>query len=77
MSYGCLFFEPPEDVATLVRGHQILIPKDYLETDGIEEHVHVTVKFGIHTLDASEVARVLAGQKPFGVTLGGVSQCLG
>lgn len=46
-------------------------PKD--PTFGREDDCHITLIYGIHTGDVREVKPVLAGEKPFEVTLGSLS----
>ncbi len=49
------------------------IPDADLAEDGRETEVHVTVKYGLHTSDAEQVRKVLAGEPPVTLTLGKVS----
>lgn len=65
--------EIPAEHAAAVRSLAAKIPDADLAEDGREDRPHVTVKFGLHTNDAEEVRRVLAGEPPIKVRLGKTS----
>ena len=44
------------------------------ETPGLEDEIHVTVKFGLHTEDPEVVRKVVEGFGSFDITLGKVSR---
>lgn len=70
---------PPDVAKNVIETGNKLIPETELYTDpddpsyGREENPHVTVKYGLHTEDATEVRDFLAGEKPFTATLGKIS----
>jgi len=77
-SYSCLMVRLPLLLAAEVRGYAHTVPKQFLKGNedaptGIPSEVHTTVKYGLITEDAHEVADVVAGTRPFVVTLGGAS----
>lgn len=49
------------------------IPDDALASDGREDHVHVTVKYGIHISDPTAIQAHLAKLKPLKARLGKVT----
>ncbi|MCA1623676.1 MAG: 2'-5' RNA ligase family protein [Acidobacteria bacterium] len=68
----------PEDVSSKVLSVGKTLVKDADLADKIdwnprETEPHITVKYGLHTNDAKEVRQILAGEKPFEVTLGKTS----
>ena len=74
-SYGCLMVRLPELLAEQVRAYAASIPEKYrLKTedipDGIPHDVHITVKYGLLTEDAEDVAKVIAGTEPIVIRLG-------
>lgn len=65
----------PELLAQEVRGYAATIPSVFLKSTedaitGIPNESHVTVKYGVLTDDAEEVAAVIAGSEPLKITLG-------
>lgn len=74
-SYGCLMIRLPKVLAERVKGYAVSIPEQYrIKTEdmpsGLPHDVHITVKYGLLTEDADEVARILTGTSPFVVKLG-------
>ena len=59
-----------EDPLPKIRHMARQINDEDLADDGREEHPHVTVKYGLHTDDADEVAQVVRDFGPVQVTLG-------
>lgn len=49
------------------------IPDEWLAEQGRETEPHITVKYGLHTQDVSEVAAALEGEAPVGVKFGDTS----
>ena len=77
-SYSCLMIDLPPLLAEEVRGYASTMPKQFLKGNedapaGIPSKMHTTVKYGLLTEDAQEVADVIAGTRPFTITLGGAS----
>ena len=60
-------------VADEIRAAAARIPDQDLAPDGREVSPHLTVKYGIHTQDVSEVRKALEGQQPIRVLLGKTS----
>lgn len=77
-SYGCLMVRLPKPLADKVRGFGLSLPDDRLYVcdgkgdiqGGRDSIPHVTVKYGIMTIDPDEVARVVESVEPFEVRLG-------
>jgi len=68
----------PEPIANRITSFGHLIPKEDLYDDGsgehgVEEHCHITVKYGLHTDDGEYVAGKLQGQEVAHATLGRMS----
>jgi 2'-5' RNA ligase len=65
-SFSSLQCDLPREIADQIYHWGVdNIPSDELDpTEGREKNIHVTVKFGIHTTDPSEVANVLVSQGP-------------
>lgn len=63
---------PPADASAVTRAAS-KIPDNVLAEDGREARPHVTVKYGLHGDDASEVAALLQDEPPITVTLGKTS----
>lgn len=71
--YACvlapLFGEPRDRILALAA----MVADADLADDGREDDPHVTVRYGLHTDDADEVARVIGGSGPIPLRLGAVS----
>ena len=77
-SYSCIMAKLPESLAKKVRAMGDAIPDDMIWQDekgeaGREKDVHVTVKYGLHTEDPEEVAKVIGAFGPVKATLRGPS----
>lgn len=72
-TYGSTQVNLPDDLAALVLAYGATIPDDHLAEKGRETQPHVTVKYGLHTDDANDVARVVAGAGPVTLRLGRTS----
>ena len=61
--FSCLLIDVPKETAdSIVKWTMENVPADLLDPEkGIEGESHITVKFGIHTRDAAEVAAVIEG----------------
>ena len=66
-------FNLPDDVAQDVRAATAKIDDQDLSPDGKEQQPHITVKYGLHGEDPTELADVLKDQPPITVTLGKTS----
>ena len=60
-------------IADALKAYGKRIAASKLAEDGVETEPHITVKYGLHGDDASEVAKVLAGEPPITVRLGKTS----
>lgn len=77
-SYGCLLVRLPKPLADKVRGFGMSLPNDRLYVcdgkgdihGGRDNDPHVTLKYGITTIDPDEVARAVESVEPFEVRLG-------
>ena len=69
--YGCLMASLPEEIATMVRAYTALIDGDDISEK--EDESHVTIKYGIHTLNPDDVFRVVYPCGAAAATLWGVS----
>lgn len=49
---------------------QASFPQDIIAEKGIEDELHVTCKFGLHTADPAEVSRIVSGFGPVELGLG-------
>jgi len=49
------------------------IPKNILVDKGLEDNIHVTVKYGIHIVDFTEIREVFKDENPVEITLGKIS----
>lgn len=63
----------PTDVVARVKKLAKAIPDKDLAADGREDTPHVTIKYGLHTNDAEDVAQLLADEPPVTVTFGATS----
>jgi 2'-5' RNA ligase len=63
---------PPAEVK-LQKQAAAAIPDNELAADGREDKPHVTVKYGLHTDDAGELAALLADEPPIKLKIGKVS----
>lgn len=76
--YSCLMADVPEDVAREIIAFADTIPDEYIyETDdeehGRSKYSHITIKYGIHTFDPSDVLKIVAGSPILSATLGRVT----
>lgn len=64
----------PDEIAEEIRnwGRQN-IPAELLEGKGRENHIHVTVKYGLHNVDFTEVRELFKDVKPLKVKLGRIT----
>jgi len=66
--------EFPKDIAEkLIKWGHENIPKSSLAEDGFEEDKHVTIKYGLHTADFTEIRELFKDEKPIKMVLGKVS----
>lgn len=64
----------PDDIAEEIRNWcQSNISGDMLAADGRENHMHVTVKYGLHTTDFTAVREIFKNVKPIKVKLGKIN----
>lgn len=66
-------FNLPKSLSKKIKAFAGAIPDEDLADDGREVEPHITVRYGLHTGNAEDVQRVLAGQEPVVVTLGKTS----
>lgn len=78
-SLSCIVISLPENVKSKVKKWA----KEHIDKEdlfyiskgrGLEPHVHITVKYGLYTNDASEVKSFLKEQEPVDVKLGPISK---
>lgn len=62
-------FNLPKALAKKIEAVAAVIPDEDLADDGRETNPHITVRYGLHTGNAEDVRKVLAGQEPVVVTL--------
>lgn len=62
-------FNLPKALAKKIKAVAAVIPDEDLADDGRETNPHITVRYGLHTGNAEDVRKVLAGQEPVVVTL--------
>lgn len=60
----------PPMIASAIFGYQAMIPQADLAPDALEMRPHVTIKYGLHTQDASQVEELLSGVGPIVLELG-------
>lgn len=72
--YSSVQAEFPEDIAEEIRnwGYEN-IPKSALTGDGFEEDKHVTIKYGLHIIDFTEIRKLFKNEKPIKMKLGKVT----
>jgi HK97 family phage portal protein len=63
----------PPTVATAMSEFGAKIPNDQLGEDGREDEPHVTILYGLHTSNAADVEKVLAGESPVRLSFGPTS----
>lgn len=64
----------PDDISKdILNWNKKNIPGDILTDEGRENDIHVTVKYGIHITDFTELRNIFVGLKPFEATLGNIS----
>ena len=72
--YSCVVAPLPDDVSEEIRSWGVkCIPEFDLGDDGREDNIHVTVKYGLHTVDPFAVRDYLMQQKPIKAILGKTS----
>ena len=74
-SYGCLMVPLPQPLAEQIRAYGESIPPELLRAtedavSGVPNDIHITVKYGLLTTNAIDVAAVMSDVEPFGVVLG-------
>jgi len=69
-SFSSTQVELPAALRAAVLKAAAAIPDEDLATDGREDRPHVTVKYGLHTSRAADVAPLLAKEPPVTLTLG-------
>lgn len=69
--YSSVQAEFPDDIAEELRnwGYEN-IPKSALTADGFEEDKHVTIKYGLHIIDFTEVRELFKNERPIKMVLG-------
>jgi len=62
----------PDDISMNIKewGRETIPDEDIHPEEGREENTHVTVKYGIHITDPTELRRIFYDQKPFSIVLG-------
>jgi len=72
--YSSVQAELPEDITQEIRkwGYEN-IPRHILSGKGFEEDKHVTIKYGIHIIDFTEVRELFKNEKPIKMTLGKIT----
>ena len=64
----------PDEIAEEIRAWgRVNIPSEILTDNGRENTVHVTVKYGIHITDFTEVREIFKDEKPVKVILGKIT----
>ena len=63
----------PDPIATGIRYFGEMIPPAALADNGCEDDIHVTIKYGIHTHDFTELRNLFVGVKPLKAVLGKVT----
>lgn len=64
----------PDKIAEEIRNWcRCKIPGDMLADDGREDHIHVTVKYGIHITDFTELREIFKDVKPIKAKLGKIT----
>ena len=64
----------PDEIAEEIRNWcKLKIPEDMLAADGRENHIHVTVKYGLHGVDFTEIREIFKDEKPLKVKLGKIT----
>jgi len=73
--FSCLQCNLPEPLASQIYhwGCDNITEDDLWPEEGRQEDIHVTVKYGIHTIDFTEARNLLMNQGPISITLGNVS----
>lgn len=72
--FSSVQMEFPDEIAEEIRNWgRVNIPGDILEDNGREDDIHVTVKYGIHITDFTELREVFKDEKPVEVTLGKIT----
>lgn len=73
-SYSCVMANLPDGPTREIRQWaKDNIPDSDLASDGREEHIHVTVKYGLHIVDFTKVRDYLKDLQPIPITLGPIS----
>lgn len=71
--YASTQVQLPMVIASALRTVGKKIPDEHLAEDGRESDAHVTLKYGLHSDDPSEVKKALAGEGPIKIKLGKTS----
>lgn len=71
--YGCVMASFPLHVISKMKAMGKQIDLLDLHEDGVETDPHVTIKFGLHTTDATEVRALFDGKNPIRIKFGKVS----
>lgn len=68
--FSSVQFNFPDEVAEEIRTWSLKnIPDNLLATDGRESEIHVTIKYGIHIIDFTEVRNFFINEKAIKITL--------
>lgn len=72
--FSCVQVELPENIAEEIREWEHKnISEDILTGNGFEEDKHVTIKYGIHIVDFTEVRDLFKNEKPIKMKLGKIT----
>jgi len=72
--FSSVQMEFPDEIAEEIRAWGVKnIPSNILAADGRENDIHVTLKYGIHIVDFTEVRAIFNDEKPIEVTLGKIT----
>jgi 2'-5' RNA ligase len=73
-NFSSVQVEFPDDISEeLIKWGYDNIPEDILAEDGFEEDKHVTIKYGIHIIDFTEIRELFKNEKPIKMVLGKMS----
>lgn len=64
---------PDEISEELIKWGHDNIPESFLAEDGFEEDKHVTIKYGLHIIDFTEIRELFKDEKPIKMVLGKMS----
>ncbi len=71
--YASTQFNLPDEIAERVRAFGRDLPKRHLAEDGLEDQPHITLKYGLHRADPSELHSIVKNVPPVKVRLGKLS----